>query len=224
MESASKEVTKSPCPHHSSTRFSQCASFRSIRKSILDSCQKAEEANIDDFKALLDDGEIFDMTRLESNNYGYDALADSILNSTTASNDSDSNNAVQALLNKPFVPFSVEELSLVKSLTCWSNHNIRVIGRISPTADSFSNLWLLSSIGEEGGPFSIEINFKLVNEFPVVHSTIQVFGEIQFSSDSRPVILAKFYRDLSLVDLFYFNKGLEEVKKFVPHFVIEQSQ
>ncbi|KAK3930799.1 GTPase Era [Frankliniella fusca] len=223
MEDQPDQVQQSPCLQHCREQLLQCDALCNIRKSIVASCQKAEEATIDDFKALLDDGEIFNLTELEGSNCDYHVFTDSILNSTTASNESETGNTIQAV-NKPFVPFSVEEVSLVRTLACWSNHNVRVIGKISPSLNGFTNIWLLSSIGEEGGPFTIKVDLKLLKEFPADNSSVQVFGEMQFSSDSSPLILAKFFRDFSSVDLFYFNKGLEEVKKFVPHFITELSQ
>ncbi|KAJ1527910.1 hypothetical protein ONE63_007845 [Megalurothrips usitatus] len=124
--------------------------------------------------------------------------------------------SVNLAVSRPHVPCSVEEISLITNLDCWSNCNVRVIGNVSPTPHS--TYWTLVSIGEEGGPFSVSVDLGLIDKYPSPGLQVQVFGEIRMS-DSNPVIQAKFFRDFSSVDIFFYNKGLEVVKKHAPHFV-----
>lgn len=178
-----------------------------------------DETTSEDFTCVLHDNDITICPSEEDSDYFEEIGATSP--NTSITNNGSSQFSETEVHSRPYVPFSTEEVSLVKSLDCWSNCNVRVIGSMSPTRIN-CNLWSLESVGEEGGPFCILVDIKLLMAVPPIDSPVQVFGEIQMMLNSvkpRPFILAKFYRDFSSVDLSYYCKALEELKKYVPHFI-----
>lgn len=214
-----------PCWHLTNPTLSQQANLREIRKKIVDSCCRADQTSASDIQAVVQDEDVGSMTLCHDSD---EELSNSIVNASLMSVDDDAPTSVETINRKeidysnfgrPYVPFSVEEVSLVRTLSMWSNHNVRVVGVASPVNNLNYNLWSLVSIGEEGGPFSIIVDMRLVS-FPSKDCPIQVFGEIQMSEKNpSPMILAKFFRDFSSVDIFYYNKAVEELKKYIPHFV-----
>jgi len=215
--------SKKPCWHLSNSTLTQQANLRDIRKKIVNSCCLAEQASAGDIQAVLPDEDIGSITLCQDSD---EDLSNSIIDTSLISNNDNATIAPDTIgdddnsnFGRPYVPFSVEEVSLVKTLSVWSNHNVRVIGRASPANNADYNLWSLVSIGEEGGPFSIFVDMKLVN-FPSPDCLIQVFGELQIlKNNPTPIILAKFFRDFSSVDIFYHSKAVEELKKYIPHFI-----
>lgn len=213
--------SEKPCWHLSNPTLSQQANLRDIRKKIVNSCCLADQTSVSDIQTVLQDQDIASITLCHDSD---EELSNSIINTSLMSDDENPTIATGTIndncnFGRPYVPFSVEEVSLVRTLSLWSNHNVRVIGRASPSKDADFNLWSLVSIGEEGGPFSICVDMRLVN-FPSADAPIQVFGEIQMlKNNSAPMILAKFFRDFSSVDVFYHNKAVEELKKYIPHFI-----
>ncbi|KAJ1532343.1 hypothetical protein ONE63_000947 [Megalurothrips usitatus] len=202
--------------HPTSPTLSQCSPLCEVGGQDLTYCHAGEDATTD-FKSLLDD-DIVSQSQISNNDNSFDFDLGSSIVDTSINSCSSRDSGVQPV-NRPFVPSSVEEISLVASLDRWSNCNVRVIGKVSPIANS--DYWTLVSIGEEGGPFSVAVDMGLISRYPSPDLQVQVFGEIHMC-ESNPVIQAKFFRDFSSVDIFFYNKGLEVVKKYAPHFIGEK--
>lgn len=210
---------KCGCNRHDDPILSQCTAFREVRNPIVNSCSNVKDVTIDEFESVLKDSDVSRLKQLEESN---DVLATSFVESSFHSDSTDDENNFSST-NSPHVPFSVEEVSLVKSLACWSNRNVRVIGTVSPPSNPESTIWSLNSIGEEGGPFSVAVDMKLLNPFPQAYSQVQIFGEVQVVNKSDPLILAKLFRDFSAVDIYHYQKVTEKLHEFVPHFINSKS-
>ncbi|XP_034240860.1 uncharacterized protein LOC117645064 isoform X1 [Thrips palmi] len=211
-----------PCWHRSDPTFSQKVTLRKESEKVVKSCCLVDQTSVGDIQAVVQNEDIASVTLCHDSD---EELLNSMIDNSCISNDGSAPETIDNVdddysnSSRPYVPFSIEEVSLVKTLSVWSNRNVRVIGTASPIENVDYNMWKLVSIGEEGGPFSISVDLRLVN-FPSANCPIQIFGELQMlKNNTTPVILAKFFRDFSSVDIFYHNKSVEELKKYIPHFI-----
>lgn len=114
--------------------------------------------------------------------------------------------------SRPFVQMSLEELSLVQDLSCWTNTKVRCIGYL---VDAGPNL-LLRSCAEASGQFEIKVDVSLMERIPPSGIVIQLFGEICLSEAKIPFIRGCLYRKFESVDLVRYNRAIDTINRYFP--------
>uniref|UniRef100_A0A1B6KAW6 Uncharacterized protein n=1 Tax=Graphocephala atropunctata TaxID=36148 RepID=A0A1B6KAW6_9HEMI len=116
---------------------------------------------------------------------------------------------------KPFVFFSVEELSLVKCLKHWANNKVCAVGLV--IYDREDQQSYLQSVMEKGH-WKISLDTSLLLEIPNLEKLLQIFGVLEIINGSSRVKV-NFYRNLVSVNLPLFVESYKLMQKYIPEFV-----
>ena len=109
--------------------------------------------------------------------------------------------AMQPLL--PHVMHSVEELSVVRDLANWSNHNVQFIGKLFLGIDG---VYMCEGI-EKNSSAKIGVDFTLTAQIPPRNVVVRIWGEIELQHNltaAIPIVKAKVCNFFS--SKTYFNK------------------
>uniref|UniRef100_A0A1B6I8M4 Uncharacterized protein n=1 Tax=Homalodisca liturata TaxID=320908 RepID=A0A1B6I8M4_9HEMI len=117
--------------------------------------------------------------------------------------------------SKPFMFFSVEDLSLVKSLKHWTNTKVCPVGLVMYNCTD--QQCYLHSVMEKG-QWSILLDTSLLLEIPNLETLLQIFGTLEVVNGLSRVKV-NFYRNLGSVDLPLFVESYKLMQKYVPDFV-----
>lgn len=113
----------------------------------------------------------------------------------------------------PFCFFSIEELSLVKSLKNWNNVKVCPVGTVDYNTFDMNECYL-NSLGESGS-WKILLNVSSLEVNPAPHTTLQVYGMLSIQEEN-PIINVFFVRNLRTADLSLFVESNRLMQKYVP--------
>lgn len=95
----------------------------------------------------------------------------------------------------PHVMHSVEELSIVKDMSNWSNCNVQFIGKLL----AFDGVYMCEGI-EKNSSARVEVDFSLTAQVPPRNDIVRIWGELELKSihpqTSLPVVKVKVYNIL----------------------------
>uniref|UniRef100_A0A1B6G485 Uncharacterized protein n=1 Tax=Cuerna arida TaxID=1464854 RepID=A0A1B6G485_9HEMI len=117
--------------------------------------------------------------------------------------------------SKPFMFFSIEELSLVKSLKHWTNTKVCPVGLVM--CNFTDQQCYLQSVMEKG-QWNILLDTSLLPEIPNLKTLLQIFGTLEVINGLSRVKV-NFYRNIGCVDLPLFVESYKLMQKYVPDFV-----
>lgn len=75
----------------------------------------------------------------------------------------------------PHVMHSVEELSVVRDLTNWSNYNVQFIGKLVLGTDG---VYMCEGI-EKNSSLKIGVDFSLTSQIPPRNVVVRIWGELE---------------------------------------------
>lgn len=119
---------------------------------------------------------------------------------------------VKKVLNEesmPHILFTVEELSLVKSLNNWTNTKVSAVGQIS--LDTTTQKCYLNSVCESG-QWSLMLDTLLLAEIPKLQQLLQVYGLLVING-AQSCMKVYFTRSLSWVELPLFVNSYTLMQK-----------
>ena len=120
----------------------------------------------------------------------------------------------------PYIPYELDELTVLKSVKNWTNTRVRVFGKVGESIHqapgSALELRYLHSVGEEK-PSNIVVNFSLISEILNRNfdegSVVQILGDLQIFDTIIGgirysfVVNAHIIRDFSKVDPTLYHKA-----------------
>ena len=118
----------------------------------------------------------------------------------------------------PYLQFSVEEASSITCLTHWSNLKARLVGRLSHF-DPLTGAGRLEAVGE-GTVASIALSFALVIDSVIDWLTegvlVQVFGELQLSQQSKPLVSVHLASSCRGLDCAAYYRAVCRIQSYLP--------
>jgi len=118
----------------------------------------------------------------------------------------------------PYLQFSVEEASSITCLTHWSNLKARLVGRLSHF-DPLTGAGRLEAVGE-GTVASIALSFALVIDSVIDWLTegvlVQVFGELQLSHQSKPLVSVHLASGCRGLDCAAYYRAVCRIQSYLP--------
>ena len=124
------------------------------------------------------------------------------------------------MIMNPYVPFQLNEISVLKSLKTWNNSRVRIFGKVGQSIQNFLEndleLRYIHSVGEEIQS-TIIVNFSLISD--IFNSkfnegnVVQILGDLHSFEKKvdgiiRPLIVsAHIIRDFSLVDPDLYHRA-----------------
>ena len=118
----------------------------------------------------------------------------------------------------PYLQFSVEEASSITCLTHWSNLRARLVGRLSHF-DPLTGAGRLEAVGE-GTVASIALSFSLVIDSVIDWLTegvlVQVFGELQLSQQSKPLVSVHLASGCRGLDCAAYYRAVCRIQSYLP--------
>ena len=118
----------------------------------------------------------------------------------------------------PYLQFSVEEASSITCLTHWSNLRARLVGRLS-SFDPLTGAGRLEAVGE-GTVASIALSFALVIDSVIDWLTegvlVQVFGELQLSHQSKPLVSVHLASGCRGLDCAAYYRAVCRIQSYLP--------
>ena len=118
----------------------------------------------------------------------------------------------------PYLQFSVEEASSITCLTHWSNLRARLVGRLSHF-DPLTGAGRLEAVGE-GTVASIALSFALVIDSVIDWLTegvlVQVFGELQLSQQSKPLVSVHLASGCRGLDCAAYYRAVCRIQSYLP--------
>lgn len=97
----------------------------------------------------------------------------------------------------------------------WKHVRVRAIGRLdSQLTPDGNSVVTLTSVGEQYGPHSVQVDLSLVDSTPRC-DLVEVFGDI-VTSGSQPFILAKFINSLAGADLSLYRRAARIISDRFP--------
>lgn len=77
----------------------------------------------------------------------------------------------------PHVMYSVEELSVVRDLNTWSNHNVQFIGKLL----WIDGVYMCEGI-EKKNSAKVSVDFSLTAQIPPRNTVVRIWGELELKT------------------------------------------
>lgn len=115
----------------------------------------------------------------------------------------------------PHIFFTVEELSLVKCLSHWSNTKVCPVGLVE--FDVTSQQCYIHSVLEKGS-WQVLLDTSLLKEIPKLKTVLQIFGCVEIVEE-QPVLKVHFSRNLGSTNISLFLTSYKLMQKQVPNYL-----